>query len=263
MIQVFVPHKLFFKMKKFTALFFSLVVAATVWAQKAAQPDALLDGYFTVSTGLSVPVGDFGSNSRLNPKAYAAKNSANFELNYVARFSKYFGVSIMARSVSVAHSVLSTAGYFNGNDPNYYWAGEATPDKMKMAMVGFYASVPIGEDKNLSLFFKPMLGASFVAPSSTTYNIIAREPGYNDGTVQVSSGGQSYAFAYAFALGFKYNITPLFACIGQIDYMSTNTLFNAQTVVATTYHTAYQDVTPYYLRMQMLSFNIGLALKVH
>ena len=158
---------------------------------------------------------------------------------------------------------MSTAGYFNGDDPNYYWAGEATPDKIKMAMMGLYTSVPITDNKNLSLFFKPMMGVSFVAPSATTYNLIAREAGYNNGTVQVSSGGQSYAFAYSFALGFKYNITPLFAFMGQVDYMSTNTLFSAQTVTATTYHTTYQDVTPYYLRMQMVSFNLGLALKVN
>src|SRR6185437_11297459 len=210
-------------MKKFITLLFSLVLATTALAQKAAQPDALLDGYFTISTGLTTPVGNFGSTSRTNPNAYAAKNSANFEMNYVARFSKFFGVGLMFRSVSVAHSVLSTAGYFNADDPNYYWAGEATPDKIKMAMVGLYTCVPITDDKNLSLFFKPMMGASFVASSSTTYNLIAREAGYNNGTVQVSSGGQSYAFAYAFALGFKYNISPMFAVMGQMDYMSTNT----------------------------------------
>jgi len=250
-------------MKKITILFFSLLVAATSLAQKATQADALLDGYFTISTGLSVPVGNFGSNNPTNPNAYAAKTSANIELNYVARFSKFFGVAIMARATSVAHNVTSTAGYFDGNNPNYVWSAEATPDKLKMAMVGLYTLVPLTQNKNLALFFKPMLGASFVAPSTTTYSLIAREPGYNNGSVQISSGGQSYAVAYSFALGLKYNITPLFAFMAQVDYMSTNTLFSAQTVVATSARTQYQDVTPYYLRMQMLSFNIGLALKVH
>ncbi|HXD94705.1 MAG TPA: hypothetical protein VNX01_15975 [Bacteroidia bacterium] len=251
-------------MKKITALFFTLVFAiATTWAQNAKQSDGLLDGYFTVSTGLGVPIGNFGSNSTVNPNAYGAQTGVNFEMNYAARFSNYLGVAIMVRSVAVAHSVTSTAGYFDGNDPNYLWSAEATPDKIKMAMAGLYGTVPLGKKKDFMLFFKPMLGASFVAQTSTTYNLIAQEPHYSNGTITVTTGGQSYAFAYSFALGLKYNITPLFAFMAQVDYMSTNPMFNAQAVIATGPHIYYQDVTPYYLRMQMLSFNIGLALKVN
>ena len=115
-------------------------------------------------------------------------------------------------------------------------------------MMGLYVAVPLNESKNLSLFFKPMMGASFVAQGSTTYNLIAKEPGYNNGTVNVTTAGQSYAFAYSFALGLKYDITPLFAFMAQVDYMFTKPMFN---------------ITPYYVRMQVLSFNLGLALKVN
>jgi hypothetical protein len=250
-------------MKKFTILFFSLLITLTSLAQKANPGDGLLDGYFSIGTGLTAPVGNFESNSRVNPNAYAAKTSANFEMSYMARFSNYFGVTIMVRSTSVAHNVVNSAGLFNDNDANYAWSAEATPDKLKMAMAGLFTQVPLTQDKNLSLFFKPMLGASFVAQSATTYNLIARERGYSDGTVRVTSTGQSYSFAYQFALGIKYNITPLFAFMLGMDYLSTNPLFSPQAVIATGSRNIYQDITPYYLRMQMMNFNIGLALKVH
>ncbi|HTA61314.1 MAG TPA: hypothetical protein VK835_02615 [Bacteroidia bacterium] len=250
-------------MKKITALFFSLVIATGALAQKAAQGDGLLDGYFTIGTGLSVPVGSFGSSSSVNPNAYGAKNTVNIDVSYTARFSNFFGMAMVGRSLSVGHVITNTQGYFNGNDPNYMWSGEATPNKLKMAMAGLYATVPLSGDKNLWLFFKPMLGAGFVGQTSTTYNLIAREPNYNNGTVKVTTSGQSYAFAYSFVLGIKYNITPLFAFMAQVDYTSTNPMFNAQSVNATTYHIYYQDATPYYLRMQMLNFNIGVGLKIH
>jgi len=250
-------------MKKFIALFFSLLVTLTTLAQKVNQGDGLLDGYFSIGTGLTVPVGNFGSNSMVNPNAYAAKTGANFDMNYMARFSNYFGVAIMVRSALVAHNVVSTGGYFNGNDPNYAWSAEATPDKLKMAMAGLFTQVPLTQEKNLFLFFKPMLGASFVAQSATTYNLIAREHGYNDGTIKVTSSGQSYSFTYQFALGIKYNITPLFAFTLGMDYLSTNPMFSPQAAIATGSRTYYQDVTPYYMRMQMMNYTIGLALKVH
>ncbi|HXU27379.1 MAG TPA: hypothetical protein VN698_09120 [Bacteroidia bacterium] len=247
-------------MKKIITLFFCLVFTEAVWAQKTSQPDGLLDGYFTIGTGLSVPVGNFGNRGVTD---YGSKNTANFEMSYTTRFSTYVGMAIMVRSVSVAHSVAGEEGYFSNNDPNYFWSGEATPNKIKMATVGLYGTVPITEKKNTWLFFKPMLGAGFVGQTSTTYNLIAREPGYNNGTVKISTSGQSYAFAYQFVLGVKYDITPLFAFTAQIDYTSTKPMFNAQSVISTTYFVHYQDVTPYYVRMQMLNFNIGVALKIN
>ena len=250
------------RMKKFIILFFVIGFALSTRAQKTATGDGLMDGYFTLSAGLGMPVGDFGSNNVTNPNAYWAKPGANFELSYTARFSEYLGVVVMARSISIAHSVMGTGGFFNGNDTNYYWTTDATPNKVKMAMAGMYGSVPLTKSKNVTLFFKPMIGASFIAESTIDYNVYARETKQLVANIKITPNGQSYNFAYAFALGLKYNVTPTIAMVLQMDYVSTNPQFNAQMAAATPAGVFYADVTPYNIRMQLMNFNMGLAVRI-
>ncbi|HKC68616.1 MAG TPA: hypothetical protein VKG26_10320 [Bacteroidia bacterium] len=249
-------------------------ISVSVFGQTAKDNNSaiLLDAYLTVNTGLCMPIGDFGSNNYKNPNAGFAMPAANFEVSYIGRFYELIGLALMFKNTTMAMNFTPAETYYNANDTNYYWAGAATPIKVKMAMIGLYSLVPVTKAKNLFVFIKPMIGLGFVNATSTTYELFEKQliyaPGsanpvlaYSNGTITYTQQA-AHALAYNFGLGLKYNLSPIFSLMFQADYSVTKPLFQSGIEISTTHYSNQQDLMPKLIKIQTLNFNLGLSLKV-
>ena len=140
-----------------------------------------------------------------------------------------------------------------------------------MAMLGLYSMVPVTKAKNLFVFIKPMIGMGFVNASSTSYMLYQKQISYAPGTNPIlaySNGTINYTqkaahtLAYSFGLGLKYNFSPVLALMFELDYSIMKPLFQSGIEISTTYYSNQQDLTPKYVKIQTLNFNLGLTLKV-
>ena|SRR6185312_6613253 len=258
-------------MKKLWLLFFVITLSVFGQTSKDNSTSIFLDAYLSINTGFNIPVGDFGSSNYKKPNAGFATPGANFELNYIGRFYELIGVAIMFKTTSMAMNIIPVESYYNANDTGYYWGATRTPLKLKMAMFGFYTMAPITKAKNLFLFIKPMVGMGFVNASSTSYILFQKHIvyasganpilAYSKGTVDYTQQA-SHALAYSIDLGLKYNLSPLLAFIFHVDYSITKPLFQSGIEISSMYYSNQQDLTPKYIKIQTLSFNLGLTLKV-
>lgn len=189
-------------MKKATLLIImALLLAVTVDAQRSKKRGKKSDsnGYYAISVGPALPLGDFKSDDPLNIDAGFAITGINISLaQFGFKFHPNFG---LAGQLMVGANRFD-ASSFGYTDKDSYWSYGGL-------MVGPLVSLPIGDQ--IEFNFRPVVGFMFVATP---------ELNGNEGGV-VFKSDQVFALGIDIGATFCYNLNDRTALTLGLDYFTT------------------------------------------
>jgi hypothetical protein len=240
-------------MKTKTLLFTLLLFAVTAFAQDR--------GYVAIALGSSIPIGDFASTDPNNTGAGYATEGLNFNISFNEKFkfSKYFGISLLARIQANATDAQSLADQIAQQSPGVSTSVNSTSWSIIGSMVGAYGSFPISE--KWSLESKIMFG--FLTATSPDITVNLSGPG-GYGSVETSNAS-STAFSYLFGVGFKYNIGKHWCLLYNLDYLGAKPEFSnvvtTSNVTTTTANTVTSTNATYSQSFGTINNNFGIGYR--
>ena len=171
----------------------------TVSKEKTVVTEKYLVGF---SIGPCIPIGDFGSTDVHNSNAGLAKTGAIFDVSFVYKFNKNFGISALMRGQSNPVDAQVIADGFAASMT--VGSGVVTTKTSAWSagyyMAGYYGAFPITE--KLSVESRAMIG--FANATSPMLNLNVKS---GTSSVEVDqSAKNAFAFSYLFGVGFKLNV---------------------------------------------------------
>ena len=178
-------------------------------------------GYFAISLGPSIPLGDFASKDMDNESAGFAKPGAIFDLSFGYKLGKNVGVTALLRGQS---------NKLDGNAISNEMSKQLPDDVSEQTKVGswaigaflagVYSSIPVA--KQVTFETRLMMGVLSVKAPEILIDLTG--PG---GTAWVKQKSASTtAFAYLAGIGIKYDAGKRVAVLANIDYLGAKPQFD-------------------------------------
>lgn len=232
-------------MKRIILIGVALLFGSHVYAQKAfilARQGK--NGFINVNGGLSVPVGNFGSQSYQNDLSGMAKSG--FSATASAGYRLIGPVGIMARYERTRNQMQTTGMLdmlYKANGD--IWTAKAGQWSTTTLMAGPYVSVPIGL---FTVDIRAMAGQMI-----TTCPATSMEGSYANIPLAVrTNSAQAKATAYGTGLTIRYRLSTSFALQLNSDYSHADITFSEMTTSSTTGINSEQSAT--YASRKPISF---------
>lgn len=171
----------------------------------------------SLSSGISLPLGDFASSSQNNPDAGLAKAGMHFDFSGSYRITKQLGVCGLVRYQFNPVNEDALKNSMNPADNPFPLTFELTtkPWKSYTYMLGLTGSVPVSQKLNWESKF--MVGLSTV--SSPDFDFSVNFMGMNE---SVSNKGKPSTYgSLLLGSGLRYRLNENWSLSGQIDYWLT------------------------------------------
>jgi opacity protein-like surface antigen len=233
-------------MKKLVLSFAAFLLILT---QGFSQDDR---GYFGVSIGSSIPVGDFAL-AEITDEAGWAKAGAVVDLTFSYRIGESnFGVTAMLRGQANQVDDQGRADEFAKQNPGVNYTVESKPWSMGGFLVGGFAAFPI----SYIATFQARAMVGYLNASSPTIDLTAAANGASGWLKQES--GSATSFTYLIGAGFKIDISNNLYLLTNLDYMSAEPEFKN---VKTTYSDGSSDSVDFKQKIETVNISAGIAFK--
>ncbi len=232
-------------MKQILILLTCLFGTSQVFSQEKA--------HIAISSGLSLPLSNYGSSDLNKENAGLAKTGYAIDLSGYYRINPHFGISGLIRhqrnglDEDVLKAALSPFALGGSLDI------KSKPWRINTYMVGLNGSVPI--NNKLSWESKFLIGASTVTPFDMEMNVSFM--GINQSSK--TEGQPSTYGSLLLGSGIKYDLNSKFLILGNVDFWITETQLKMKSTepdgTTTTESGSYMNIST-------LNFSLGLAYKL-
>lgn len=232
-------------MKQILILLTCLFGTTQVFSQEKA--------HIAISSGLSLPLSNYGSSDLNNEKAGLAKTGYAIDLSGYYRINQHFGLAGLIRhqrnglNEDVVKAVFSP--FTAGGSLDF----KSNPWRINSYMIGLNGSVPI--NNKLSWESKLLIGASTVTPFDMELTM-----NFMGSTETMKSEGQaSTNVSLLLGSGLKYDLNDKFLILGNADFWITET--QPKTKGTQSDGSTSIESGPY-MNITSINLSLGLAYKL-
>ncbi|GAB1449049.1 MAG: hypothetical protein LCH37_07955 [Bacteroidetes bacterium] len=208
--------------------------------------------FIGLSSGLSLPLGNFASTSQNNPTAGLAKAGMQIDLSGSYLFSKHIGVCGLLRYQAnpVNEDAIRDAMNPSGNPFSIDFTLKTKPWKSFTYMAGINGIIQL--NPKLSWENKAMIGLSTV--KSPDFDLSVNFMGVNE-TGSISGKPSTYG-SLLLGSGLRYNVKNNWCLSAQIDYWLTETELKSTTKNS---DGSIEESSGQYMNLSTLSIGLGIG----
>jgi hypothetical protein len=230
-------------MKNITLLLFTFSVPFIVKSQTATPPVPKTNdqrSLLTLSYGVALPMGAYGSDDVNNPDAGLAKTGHLFNLFYGIKLGSNLGISLLLQSQSNDFDAQLFENALAANTHPFSWTVTANNYRLNSFMFGGYGSFPLDITNLASFQTRAMIGyASVRSPEIKSFGSDVNT-GFISQTISSVSGD---SFSFLIGIGFRFTIESRVSFIANVDYFHSEPQFENISVhtESTNYNSGYSS----------------------
>lgn len=185
----------------------------------------------SISTGSSIPIGNFGSTSTSNKYAGYAKIGEAVNLTIAHKLKRKIALvgtlygqrnALNTALLAKQYEKVAIPFYYNGNGPNYYpnWSFDKKSWYIGSLLLGLNTELLNTQGGKLSVTAKALAGLAYVqlpelngnSKTDTSFLVIKQ------------SSATTFAMAYQLGIGINYKCSNKWMLLANMEYFGTNTI---------------------------------------
>jgi len=250
------------KKKIFTLIIFSLFILSVGIAQdKSCIKSTCLKGdvgYFSLSIGPSIPMGNFADNNIKNANSGFAKTGSKVGLNAGFKVLENINLGVSLYYSVNSYDVSSLTQKLATDYPGTTWNTSGRNWDIYGGMIGFIYSYP----------FKNKFVGDFKFQSGVMQSSIPEMVVTSNNNLKITEAKKSASsFVYLLSIGGHYPLGRLFDVTGNLEYLSSSPTFSniSRVYNVPTFNppgiVTSSSTTSYNQNISMLSLNFGFRVK--
>lgn len=233
-------------MKRLLLLTLGIILSISIYSQENRK------GLIGVAVGPSFPLNNLANSYDIEGSGFALLGP-HMNINFSYKFSKHFGIALLASSSYNLVDEYGLINYFRAINPTWNWDVTASDWSTDCILGGLLLSFPF--NNRIDFDIKALYGFSNSSRPAITITAFGGNTTYSE----LQHDTDATAVALNFGTGFRIGIFKRMAISINLDYYYTNPTFE----VYSTYNFSTAETYNYYQEMNMLnlSFGIGYRLK--